>query len=279
MVDIWYAKNTNSAATTLTITPNPSGSTGGGAVIWEFANVDTVSPLDQTATLDNQLARTTPAGATVTIGNPGELVISVISPQDTASRIGFKHLTISSSGTYTPQWAQNSSGTNASTTVSFKAANSVGILSAGAGAGGGTNPCDLNQDGTVNVVDVQLAINMYIQPRLCPANINGGVCDNTFVSKVITATLGGACTATFNHYASLSWTPSASSNVIDYNVYRGTTPGGPYTKINPSLVSATSYTDSSVAAGQTYYYVATAVDNSNNESAYSTEAQAVVPSP
>jgi fibronectin type 3 domain-containing protein len=39
------------------------------------------------------------------------------------------------------------------------------------------------------------------------------------------------------------------------------------------------YTDSSVQAGSTYYYVITAVDSSGNESAFSNQAQAVVPTP
>jgi hypothetical protein len=36
---------------------------------------------------------------------------------------------------------------------------------------------------------------------------------------------------------------------------------------------------SSVTSGQTYYYVATAVDSNNNESAYSSEAVVAVPTP
>ena len=39
------------------------------------------------------------------------------------------------------------------------------------------------------------------------------------------------------------------------------------------------YAGNNVQAGQTYYYVSTAVDSSNNESVYSNEAQAVIPSP
>jgi fibronectin type 3 domain-containing protein len=41
----------------------------------------------------------------------------------------------------------------------------------------------------------------------------------------------------------------------------------------------TSYTDSSVEAGQTYFYVTTAVDASGKESANSNQTQATVPSP
>jgi fibronectin type 3 domain-containing protein len=41
----------------------------------------------------------------------------------------------------------------------------------------------------------------------------------------------------------------------------------------------TTFTDSTVVAGTTYFYVVTAVDGSGTESAYSNEAKAVVPSP
>jgi len=49
--------------------------------------------------------------------------------------------------------------------------------------------------------------------------------------------------------------------------------------VNSSLISGTTYMDATVQAGQTYYYVATAVDSNNDESTYSTPASAVVPSP
>jgi len=66
---------------------------------------------------------------------------------------------------------------------------------------------------------------------------------------------------------------------VGYNVYRGSQSGGPYTKINSALDASTIYTDSSVQAGQTYYYVTTAVDSNGVESAYSNQIQAPVPSP
>jgi hypothetical protein len=79
------------------------------------------------------------------------------------------------------------------------------------------------------------------------------------------------------HSVALSW--SASSNVIGYNVYRASVAGGAYAKVNVSPVAATSYVDSSVASGRTYYYVATALDSNNSESTYSSQAIAVVPTP
>jgi fibronectin type 3 domain-containing protein len=55
--------------------------------------------------------------------------------------------------------------------------------------------------------------------------------------------------------------------------------GGPYTRVNPSADSSTSYTDSGVAGGQTYYFVVTAIDSSNVESAFSNQASVTVPTP
>jgi fibronectin type 3 domain-containing protein len=60
-------------------------------------------------------------------------------------------------------------------------------------------------------------------------------------------------------------------------VYRSTVSGGPYTKIDTSLITLETYADSNVTAGQTYYYVATEVDTSGNEGAYSTQISATVP--
>jgi fibronectin type 3 domain-containing protein len=79
------------------------------------------------------------------------------------------------------------------------------------------------------------------------------------------------------HTVALSW--STSSNVIGYNVYRADVAGGTYVKVNAAPVAATSYVDSSVASGRTYYYVATALDSNNSESTYSSQAIAVVPTP
>jgi fibronectin type 3 domain-containing protein len=66
--------------------------------------------------------------------------------------------------------------------------------------------------------------------------------------------------------------------VVGYNLYRGATSGGPYAKVNPVLNASTSYTDNSVQAGTTYYYVSTAVNGSGTESTYSNQLQAGIPS-
>jgi hypothetical protein len=91
-------------------------------------------------------------------------------------------------------------------------------------------------------------------------------------------TLSGNGIAPPQHSVSLSWTDDGSG-IVGYYVYRGSVSGGPYTKITSALDTPASYSDNSVLAGQTYYYVTTAVDGTGTESAYSNEAQAVIPTP
>jgi fibronectin type 3 domain-containing protein len=74
----------------------------------------------------------------------------------------------------------------------------------------------------------------------------------------------------------LTWNAS-SSTVAGYNVYRSTVSSGPFTRINSSLVTGLSYTDSTVQNTTTYYYVTTAVDSGGNESAFSNEVSATIP--
>ena len=79
--------------------------------------------------------------------------------------------------------------------------------------------------------------------------------------------IGTNSTAT-QYSVNLSW--NASSDVMGYNVYRSTAANGTYSKINSSVNSNTAYTDSTVISGQTYYYAATSVNSSGQESARST---------
>ena len=72
-----------------------------------------------------------------------------------------------------------------------------------------------------------------------------------------------------NQQVSLTWT--GSNGATSYNVKRGTTSGGPYTTV--ASPAGTSYTDSSVTNGTTYFYVVTAVD-STGESSNSNQASA-----
>ncbi len=79
-----------------------------------------------------------------------------------------------------------------------------------------------------------------------------------------------------NQQVSLSWTPPPDLDLAGYNIYRST--ASPVTIDSPinggTLVSGTTYLDSGLTNGSTYYYVVTAVDTSVNESEASNEVSA-----
>jgi Abnormal spindle-like microcephaly-assoc'd, ASPM-SPD-2-Hydin len=91
-------------------------------------------------------------------------------------------------------------------------------------------------------------------------------------------TLSGSGKATSQHSVGLFWNPSPSA-VVGYNVYRGASSGGPYTKLNSALNPSTTYVDNSVNSGETYFYVNTAVNSGGAESKFSAPLRAVIPSP
>jgi len=100
----------------------------------------------------------------------------------------------------------------------------------------------------------------------------------TFISNAADSPTSEALSGTGTApYVSLSWNASSSPDVAGYNVYRKTSGNTNYTKINSKLDSNTSYTDTTVIGGTTYFYATTAVNSSGKESGYSNRAQVSVP--
>ncbi|HZD92616.1 MAG TPA: choice-of-anchor D domain-containing protein, partial [Candidatus Sulfotelmatobacter sp.] len=84
--------------------------------------------------------------------------------------------------------------------------------------------------------------------------------------------------STIQHSVDVAWdaaTPSPSG----YNVYRARQSGGPYTRLNTVPVTILIFTDSTVSAGTTYFYIVTSVAPDGTESGFSNQATAVVPNP
>jgi fibronectin type 3 domain-containing protein len=69
------------------------------------------------------------------------------------------------------------------------------------------------------------------------------------------------------------------ADVAGYRVYRSTTAGRGHTPLTSVPQAATTYVDTDVRPGQTYYYVVTAVDRAKraNESVPSSEVSATLP--
>lgn len=221
--------------------------------------------------------------------------------------------------TFTPQSSGNASGSLALTADGSVSNLSVTLSGAGASPGQlAVTPTTVNfgnvvvgatqnQSGTLSATGSSVTITSVsstnseftLSGLTLPATLNAGQSANftltfapqasgsasatiTFASNAtnppVAASVSGTGTAPPQHSVTLAWTASTST-VSGYNVYRGTQSGGPYVTVNSSLDASTNYTDNSVQAGQTYYYVVTAVDGSGNESVYSNQAQAVVPTP
>jgi len=78
------------------------------------------------------------------------------------------------------------------------------------------------------------------------------------------------------HSVNLSWKPSTSA-IVGYNVYRRGASG--VVRVNTTPVTGTSFVDTTVQPGQTYFYVTKAVNAKGTESTPSNEVRADIPSP
>jgi hypothetical protein len=99
---------------------------------------------------------------------------------------------------------------------------------------------------------------------------------STATNSPATIALSGSARQATSSSVNLTWSDS-STTVSGFNVYRGATTGGPYAKVNSSLVPSTTYSDTGVQSGSTYYYVTTAVGTTGAESSYSNESAATIP--
>jgi len=88
-------------------------------------------------------------------------------------------------------------------------------------------------------------------------------------------TSGTSSTPPVQHSVALAWGPSASS-VTGYRVYRDD--GSGFLPLT-SVIASLTYTDATVVSGATYHYAVTAVDSVGDESSFSNQATAVIPTP
>jgi hypothetical protein len=143
------------------------------------------------------------------------------------------------------------------------------------------SPCSIATGGAIpTAADVTAATNMALGITPCTVSIEGAnVCTVITVQRVINASLGQPCSVYNAHAANLSWTASTTPNVT-YNVYRATASTGPFTApLNSTPVMGLTFVDTTVQAGQTYYYVVTAVAASVESTPSSPPVQAKIPSP
>jgi TolB protein len=74
----------------------------------------------------------------------------------------------------------------------------------------------------------------------------------------------------------ITWNENKEQDLAGYYMYRSVTSGKDYDRLREAPLPRTTFSDETVKAGTTYYYVITAVDKSGNESARSMEKKVFV---
>jgi hypothetical protein len=221
------------------------------------------TPATTTGNSSEQFTVTVTNSAGAITSNPATLTVttatSILNVNQTS--LNFSNVNIGSNSVLPVVFTNggNSNITISNVTISGAGYSATGILS-GQMVGPG-------QSATLNVMFAPAGTG------LTPGSVT---LTSTASNSTVSVALSGTGVQTVSHSVTLTWTASTST-VSGYNVYRSTVSGGPYTKLNSTLVAATTYTDTSVRSGQTYFFVATAVDSSGVESADSTEVSATIP--
>src|SRR5437762_611106 len=201
-------------------------------------------------------------GSPTSIGLSGTGVAATLTLNMTPTSLSFGNVTTGTSSASENVTITNTG--NANITIS-----QISVSGTGYSLTGGSTPVTLTPSQNLILV-------AQFSP-LAAGSVSGSI---SIVSNAsgspASVTLSGTGVAPVQHSVTLSWNGSTSV-VSGYNVYRSTVSGSSYVEINSSLDSGLGFTDTTVQSGTTYYYVTTAVDASNNESAFSNEVPAVIP--
>jgi hypothetical protein len=251
---------TASGTATLTYQWNKNGSAIGGATSPSYTTPATVASdngAQFTVTVTNAAGNLTSNAATLTV-NAATLLLNA----STAS-LSFGSVNVGSTSVLGVTFTNAG---NSNVTVSGVSISGAGYTASGVSTGQILTP---GQTATLNVTFTPASAGSL------PGSAN--VTSNATNSPA-TIPLSGTGAQPVSHAVTLNWSASTSS-VSGYNIYRSAVSGGPYSKMNSALITTTSYTDSAVQAGQTYFYVVTSVDSTGTESTFSNEVSATVPTP
>ncbi len=212
-----------------------------GAILVTSKATDSSMPIDLTGTGQAAIQQLTSNPTSVSFGNA------------TVGSSNAKQVTVTNTG-------------NVCTTISRAAVAGTGFSLSGSGSSVSLYP---GQSETYTVI---------FDPKTAASDTGTlSIASNAPNSPMKIALAGTGVTSPTNHSVALAWDRS-SSTVVGYFVYRSSKSSGPYAKVNSAADASTSYSDSTVANGQVYYYVVTAVDSSNIESAYSNQVSVTIPS-
>ena len=240
----------------LTYQWNLNGSPISGATSSSYTTPAETANAQFTVTVSNSAGSATSNPATLSV------TAATVILNSSASSLSFGSVNVSSSAT--PQTVTLTNAGNSNVTISNVTVSGAGFNASGA-------------SGVIVTPGQTTTLTATFTPSATGA-VTGkiSVASNASNSPDSISLSGTGVAATVTHSVALSWTASTSA-VIGYNTYSSTVSGGPYTKLTSTPDAGLSYTDSTVQAGQTYFYVVTSVDSSNVESDFSAQVSAVIP--
>jgi hypothetical protein len=205
--------------------------------------------------ISNGAGSATSAAATLSVAPATTILLT-----PNVSNLNFGNVNLSSSG------SQNVTLTNAGN--SNVTISQVMVSGAGFNAGGAA--------GLILSPGQTTVVNVTFTPSSSGAASGSVSVSSNATNSPAKIGLTGTGVTPIAHSVSLSWT-DGDTGVTGYNTYVASVSGGPYLKLTSTPAAGTSYVDSSVQSGRTYYYVVTALDSTNQESTYSSEIAAIVP--
>jgi Abnormal spindle-like microcephaly-assoc'd, ASPM-SPD-2-Hydin len=216
-------------------------------------------------------------------------LLNTVGAMSSAGGLSICNITLSSSpttvaGSPSTLTANVSSLNFGSTGLASSAQRSVTLTNTGSSgvtiSGVSVSGAGFTAGGSVSGLTVSPNQTATVSATFTPYTIGGLAGSLTITSNAInspvTIALSGTGVSSSTHSVALSWTASTSS-VAGYNVYVSPSSAGPYSLLNSSPVPNTSYVDTNVLGGDTYYFRITSVSSSYQESAPSAAVQAVIP--
>jgi hypothetical protein len=220
------------------------------------------APTSSGSTTGSLTIKSTAANSTLTIALGGTGVSTARAISLSSSTLNFGNEVVG--GTSTLEVAVKNTG-NSSLTVSTISVSGSGF-SVGSGVAGATIAAGQTAE-----------LKVMFAPKVA-GSVSGKVtiASNASVSPSA-ITVEGTGTSSTGHSVTLNWAPSDSANIVGYYVYRMSLLDLSWAKLTASAVTGLKYTDTSVSAGETYYYAVTAVNSNGVQSGYSDQAIAIIP--
>ena len=175
--------------------------------------------------------------------------------------VGFGTVTVKSTANHTIVLTNNG---NASLSISNVSVTGAGFSESGLGV-----PLSL-------AAGQSTSFSAYFDPAAAGALSGTVSITSNATNSPTTIALAGTGTTPATHSVMLSWTHSTTT-VAGYNVYVASQSGGPFTRVNAAPITSTTYTDTSLVSGKTYYFVTTSVESNGTESVHSNQVTAVIP--